>query len=125
MRFVIVTGVSGAGKSTVLKMLEDAHYFCVDNLPVPLIPKMAELLSVPGTEINKAALGVDIRSGQNFYELKKIGVVMKKAQYFITCHELPMKTVNEMTPQAVRSLLITKSNKKKVDERQLLLDFHD
>ena len=53
-------------------MLEDMGYFCVDNLPVPLIPKMAELLSVPGTEINKAALGVDIRSGQNFYELKKI-----------------------------------------------------
>lgn len=62
----------GAGKSTALKMLEDMGYFCVDNLPVPLIPKMAELLSVPGTEINKAALGVDIRSGQNFYELKKI-----------------------------------------------------
>lgn len=36
MRFVIVTGVSGAGKSTVLKMLEDAHYFCVDNLPIPI-----------------------------------------------------------------------------------------
>ena len=72
MRLVIVTGMSGAGKSTALKMLEDMGYFCVDNLPVPLIPKMAELLSVPGTEINKAALGVDIRSGQNFYELKKI-----------------------------------------------------
>ena len=69
MRCVIVTGMSGAGKSTALKMLEDMGYFCVDNLPVPLIPKMAELLSVPGTEINKAALGVDIRSGQNFYEL--------------------------------------------------------
>ena len=72
MRCVIVTGMSGAGKSTALKMLEDMGYFCVDNLPVPLIPKMAELLSVPGTEINKAALGVDIRSGQNFYELEKI-----------------------------------------------------
>lgn len=59
-------------KSTALKMLEDMGYFCVDNLPVPLIPKMAELLSVPGTEINKAALGVDIRSGQNFSELEKI-----------------------------------------------------
>ena len=69
MRCVIVTGMSGAGKSTALKMLEDMGYFCVDNLPVPLIPKMAELLSVPGTEINKAALGVDIRSGQNFSEL--------------------------------------------------------
>mgnify|MGYP000789424848 CR=1 FL=1 len=51
MRCVIVTGMSGAGKSTALKMLEDMGYFCVDNLPVPLIPKMAELLSVPGTEI--------------------------------------------------------------------------
>ena len=72
MRCVIVTGMSGAGKSTALKMLEDMGYFCVDNLPVPLIPKFAELLAVPGTEMNKAALGVDIRSGQNFYELKKI-----------------------------------------------------
>ena len=41
MRCVIVTGMSGAGKSTALKMLEDMGYFCVDNLPVPLIPKMA------------------------------------------------------------------------------------
>lgn len=72
MRFVIVTGMSGAGKSTALKMLEDVGYFCVDNLPVPLIPKMADLLRVPGTEINKAALGVDIRSGQNFRELEKV-----------------------------------------------------
>ena len=72
MRLVIVTGMSGAGKSTALKMLEDARYFCVDNLPVPLIPKMADLLVVPGTEINKAALGVDIRSGQSFRELEKV-----------------------------------------------------
>ena len=59
-----------------------------------------------------------------FYELKKIGVVMKKAQYFITCSELPIRTVNEMTPQRVRSLLIQKT-KKQVDERQLLLDFQE
>ena len=70
MRFVIVTGMSGAGKSTALKMLEDAGYFCIDNLPIPLIPKLSELLSVPNTEINKVALGLDIRSGQNFDELK-------------------------------------------------------
>ncbi|MCF2682668.1 RNase adapter RapZ [Faecalicatena contorta] len=72
MRCVIVTGMSGAGKSTALKMLEDMGYFCVDNLPVPLMPKMADLLRVPGTEINKAALGVDIRSGQNFRELERV-----------------------------------------------------
>ena len=85
------------------------------------------LLRIPGVGVKSARLIVASRrfSKLGFYELKKIGVVMKKAQYFITCHELPMKTVNEMTPQAVRSLLITKPNKKKVDERQLLLDFHD
>ena len=44
MRIVIVTGISGAGKSTALKMLEDAGYFCVDNLPVPLLPKFMEML---------------------------------------------------------------------------------
>ena len=72
MRFVIVTGMSGAGKSTALKMLEDKGYFCVDNLPVPLIPKLAELFVVPGTEMNKAALGVDIRSGHSFEELESV-----------------------------------------------------
>ncbi|MEZ3435663.1 MAG: RNase adapter RapZ [Lachnospiraceae bacterium] len=72
MRFVIVTGMSGAGKSTALKMLEDVGYFCVDNLPVPLIPKFAELLVVPGTEMNKVALGVDIRSGHSFEELEHV-----------------------------------------------------
>lgn len=78
MRFVIVTGMSGAGKSTALKMLEDVGYFCVDNLPVPLIPKMADLLRVPNTEINKAALGVDIRSGQSFKELKQVMDILDK-----------------------------------------------
>lgn len=72
MRLVIVTGMSGAGKSTTLKMLEDVGYFCVDNLPVPLIPKMAELWLASGTEVSKAALGVDIRSGQSFEELHNV-----------------------------------------------------
>ena len=72
MRLVIVTGMSGAGKSTALKMLEDVGYFCVDNLPVPLIPKIADLWKASGAEISKAALGVDIRSGQSFQELHKV-----------------------------------------------------
>ena len=62
MRFVVVTGMSGAGKRSVLKMLEDVGYFCIDNLPILLVPKLAELLAVPNAEINKAALGMDIRS---------------------------------------------------------------
>lgn len=69
MKFVIVTGMSGAGKSTALKMLEDVGYFCIDNLPIALVPKLGELLMVPSTEINKVALGLDIRSGQSIREL--------------------------------------------------------
>lgn len=62
MRFVIVTGMSGAGKSTALKMLEDAGYFCVDNLPVPLVDKFAELAAGTAQEYSRVALGLDVRS---------------------------------------------------------------
>lgn len=63
---IIVTGMSGAGKSTVLKFLEDIGYFCVDNLPPSLIPKFIELCSKPGSEIEQVALGIDIRGGKLF-----------------------------------------------------------
>lgn len=73
MRFVIVTGMSGAGKSSVLKMLEDAGYFCVDNLPVPLLPKFAELISSQEQENTPLiALGIDIRSGEGLATVNKI-----------------------------------------------------
>ncbi len=71
MRFVIVTGMSGAGKSTALKMLEDMGYFCVDNLPIMLLPKFAEMISTPNTEVNRVALGIDIRSGQSLDGLEE------------------------------------------------------
>lgn len=72
MRFVIITGMSGAGKSTALKMLEDVGYFCVDNLPIALLPKFANLAGMPGNGISKVALGVDIRSGEALGELEEI-----------------------------------------------------
>ena len=72
MRFVVVTGMSGGGKSTVLKMLEDAGFYCVDNLPVPLIEKFMELIMTPGTEITKVALGLDVRADQPFEDVRKI-----------------------------------------------------
>ena len=64
MRFVIVTGMSGAGKDTALRFLEDMDYFCVGNLPIPLIKPFAEI-SVDGksSEMNKIAITVDVRSG--------------------------------------------------------------
>ena len=64
MRIVIVTGVSGAGKSTALRALEDAGYFCVDNLPLPLMNRFIELLSRTRARAEQAALGVDAREGE-------------------------------------------------------------
>ena len=72
MRFVIVTGMSGAGKSSVLKMLEDAGYFCVDNLPVPLILKFAEISWHEENMMSKVALGIDIRSRNHLNMLEDV-----------------------------------------------------
>lgn len=66
MKYVIITGMSGAGKSTVLKFFEDIGYFCVDNLPPSLIPKFIELCNKPNSEISKVAIGIDIRGGKLF-----------------------------------------------------------
>lgn len=66
MRFVVVTGMSGGGKSTALRMLEDMGYYCVDNLPIFLIEKFIELVSMPGSEITEVALGLDVRADQLF-----------------------------------------------------------
>lgn len=72
MRFVIVTGMSGAGKSTALKILEDEGYFCADNLPIPLVEKFADLAFTPEREYNKVALGADIRSGREITRLQSV-----------------------------------------------------
>ena len=72
MRFVIVTGMSGGGKSTALKMLEDIGFYCVDNLPVSLLDKFAELIVQPGTEVSKVALGLDVRAGESLKSLPAV-----------------------------------------------------
>lgn len=77
MRFVIVTGMSGAGKSSALKMLEDAGYFCVDNLPIQLVKKFVRLI-MQGNQ-NKIALGLDIRSGQALKEMDNVLQDMKRS----------------------------------------------
>lgn len=81
MRFVIVTGMSGGGKRTALKMLEDVGYYCVDNLPVSLIEKFTELITMPNTEINKVALGLDVRADQSFAGIEKVLDGMKAKGY--------------------------------------------
>lgn len=78
MRFVIVTGMSGGGKSTAMRLLEDMGFYCVDNLPVALIDKFMELLSTPNTEISKVALGLDVRADQSFAQTQKILRTMRQ-----------------------------------------------
>ena len=72
MRFVIVTGMSGAGKTSVLKFLEDINFFCVDNLPPALLPKFAELCYEQEGEIERVAMGIDIRGGRLFNDLFEV-----------------------------------------------------
>ena len=83
MRFVIVTGMSGGGKSTAMKMLEDAGFYCADNMPVALIDKFAELLAMPNSGIQKAALGLDVRADQSFRDIKKIIASLQASQYSV------------------------------------------
>ncbi|HPU62818.1 MAG TPA: RNase adapter RapZ [Mobilitalea sp.] len=99
MRFVIVTGMSGAGKSSVLKMLEDAGFFCVDNLPIKLVKKFVKLIMQGNNE--KVALGIDVRSGQSLEELDIVLRDMKNAGFpyeilFLDCsHDVLIKRYKE------------------------------
>ncbi len=72
LRFVIITGLSGAGKSYAIKCFEDLGYFCVDNLPTTLIPTFAELCAQSSRGMTNIALGVDVREGEYLEHLLEI-----------------------------------------------------
>ena len=72
MKFVILTGMSGAGKSTAIKMMEDMGFYCVDNIPIALLEKFVELTDLQSNELQKVAVGIDIRSGQALGELRDV-----------------------------------------------------
>ena len=73
MKFVILTGMSGAGKSTAIKMMEDIGFYCVDNLLIALLEKFVELSDLQqNTELQKVAVGIDIRNGQALEELRDV-----------------------------------------------------
>src|SRR5271155_2453316 len=76
---VIITGMSGSGKASVLKAFEDLGYYCVDNLPVELIPKFAEVVG-QSSEINRTALVVDVREGT---QLEKLPGILKAVRRMI------------------------------------------
>ncbi|MGN0292274.1 MAG: RNase adapter RapZ [Lachnospiraceae bacterium] len=72
MKFVIVTGMSGAGKGTAVKMMEDMGYYCVDNLPIPLMEEFVDLAVTTREELSKVAVSIDIRSGDALKELQDV-----------------------------------------------------
>ena len=78
MEFIIVTGMSGAGKTTTFKSLEDMGYYCVDNLPVSLLANFVELCRLNSDEIKKVALGVDTRTKKSIKALTEILDSMKE-----------------------------------------------
>lgn len=76
MRFVIVTGMSGAGRSSAMRILEDDGFFCVDNLPVSLLPTFMQLTEDSSEQIERVALGLDIRVGED--ALRETASVLKE-----------------------------------------------
>ena len=94
MRFVIVTGMSGAGRSTALKILEDCGYYCADNLPISLLPMFAQLMN-DNPDITKAAVGIDIRNGKELDKMDGQLSGMKAAgfQYEILFMDASDKTL--------------------------------
>ena len=77
MRFVIVTGMSGGGKTTAMKMLEDAGYYCADNLPISLVDKFVKLMVHPDSEFTRVALGIDVRAGQDILNVTDVFADLK------------------------------------------------
>jgi RNase adapter protein RapZ len=80
---VVVTGMSGSGKGTVLKTFEDLGFFCIDNLPVPLIPKFVEGINVSGSEVKHAALVIDIRAGERLQGLDRLIGELRKSAFHL------------------------------------------
>ena len=84
MQFTVVTGLSGSGKTQVLKFLEDIGFFCIDNLPPALIPKLSELLFTTNDKFEKVALAIDMRVGDMIDELLPTLEALKKRGYQYT-----------------------------------------
>ena len=95
MEFLIVSGLSGAGKSTVMSVLEDSGFFCVDNLPPVLIPKFAELCLAGTGAYEQVAMACDIRGGENFDGLFEALDTLREMQfdYQILFVEADTKTI--------------------------------
>jgi UPF0042 nucleotide-binding protein len=81
LNIIIITGLSGSGKSTAINTLEDAGYFCVDNLPVLLLPKFLELRSGSVSEVQKLAFGMDLRQKEFVKNYREVFFMLRKEGY--------------------------------------------
>lgn len=126
MRFVIVTGMSGAGKTIALKTLEDAGYFCVDNLPIQLIGKFADIAYDAQIQVDDVAISVDIRSGKALSQLNACLQELQEQNYpyeilFVECSDETLvkrfKETRRNHPLSVRDGRIIDGIKK---ERELI-----
>src|SRR5262249_18535723 len=81
LRLIIITGLSGAGKSHAIKVFEDMGYYCVDNLPATLIPQFAELCAHSTRAIRRIALGVDVRAGEYLKPIAEVLAQLRSRGY--------------------------------------------
>jgi UPF0042 nucleotide-binding protein len=81
LRFIVLTGLSGAGKSVAIKVFEDIGYYCVDNLPTTLIPTFAELCAHSTRRMHRIALGVDIREGEYLKPIAEVLAQLRARGY--------------------------------------------
>lgn len=124
---VIITGLSGSGKSTAMNALEDIGFFCLDNMPIVLLPKFLELRLSSSSEITKVAVVIDIRGGEFLKEAPKIIRELKEAGYpieiiFLECSdEVLLRRYSETRRHhpLVKEESITKGIQK---EREMLVD---
>ncbi|MGW8323502.1 MAG: RNase adapter RapZ, partial [Thermodesulfobacteriota bacterium] len=104
---VVVTGMSGSGKGTVLKAFEDLGFFCIDNLPVPLIPKFVEGIHVSGGVVERAALVIDIRAGEKLRDLQKMLSSLREFEFQLFV--LYLEARDEVLARALHQLHAGKS----------------
>jgi len=81
---VVITGMSGSGKRTVYKAFEDMGYFCVDNLPTPLVPRLLEMTAVSGGKISQLAIVIDVRLGESVSNFKPLFASLKQSLFRTT-----------------------------------------